>query len=48
MYFALFNLILDEEVSSLDVLGPLGGQEGPIDCQVDHGYIVYVYNVLFN
>ena len=28
--FAPFNLVFDEEAPSLDVLGFLGGQEGPI------------------
>ena len=40
LYFAFFDLIFDEEVPSLYVLGSFGGQESPIVCQVNREHIV--------
>ena len=48
LYFTFFNLIFDEEVPILYVLGSFGGKESPVVCQVNRVHIVLKDNIMFN
>jgi hypothetical protein len=44
--FAFFNLVLDKEVPSLNLLDSLGWQECTIQSQVNRGQVIFKYDVL--